>query len=109
MFFDVFGVFDVYWENLVCLCVGDFDGDVFRMFFGIYVVILCDVFDIMYIVRVEFLCVGDNGLWSSVDMLFFGLNLLKELMLFFVWDECIEVELVIVYFGIFVCDLMLDV
>lgn len=105
---DVSGAFDAYRENLARSRAGDPDGDALRTFLGIYAATLRYAPDTMYIARAEFSRVGDNGPWSSADMLFLGLNLLKELMPFSAWDERIEAESVTAYSGIPACDLMLD-
>ncbi|HID8537588.1 TPA: hypothetical protein ACXIMI_002728 [Stenotrophomonas maltophilia] len=105
---DVSGAFDAYRENLARSRAGDPDGDALRAFLGIYVATLRDAPDTTYTAKAEFSRVGDNGPWSSADMLFLGLNLLKELMPFSAWDERIEAESATAYSGIPACDLMLD-
>lgn len=89
---DVSGAFDAYRENLARSRAGDPDGDAFRTFLGIYAATLRDAPDTTYTARAEFSRLGNNGPWSSADMLFLGLNLLKELMPFSAWDERIEAE-----------------
>lgn len=89
---DVSGAFDAYRENLARSRAGDPDGDAFRTFLGIYAATLRDAPDTTYTARAEFSRLGNHGPWSSADMLFLGLNLLKELMPFSAWDERIEAE-----------------
>ncbi|MCO7488863.1 hypothetical protein [Stenotrophomonas maltophilia] len=89
---DVSGAFDAYRENLARSRAGDPDGDALRDFLGTYARTLRDAPDTTYMARAEFSRVGDKGPWSSADMLFLGVNLLKELMPFSAWNERIEAE-----------------